>query len=113
MNRKNVSILTLSMKKGMDLRHIITSTEVGLYNAYKKNISNPATAGKEGGQGKFYNNDGEAHTYRIAVTPDNRAFIYRDGMPIDSVRNYRLCSPAILCIGNWRSRRKPIEKSRL
>lgn len=52
----------------------------------KKNISNPATAGKEGGQGKFYNNDGEAHTYRIAVTPDNRAFIYRDGMPIDSVR---------------------------
>ena len=55
-------------------------------NAYKKNISNPATAGKEGGQGKFYNNDGESHTYRIAVTPDNRAFIYRDGMPIDSVR---------------------------
>ena len=29
--------------------------------------------GKEGG--KFYNNDGLSHTYRIAVTPDNRAFI--------------------------------------
>lgn len=73
-------------EKGYGFKAYITSTEVGLYNAYKKNISNPATAGKEGGQGKFYNNDGESHTYRIAVTPDNRAFIYRDGMPIDSVR---------------------------
>lgn len=73
-------------EKGYGFKAYITSTEVGLYNAYKKNISNPATAKKEGGKGKFYNNDGKAHTYRIAVTPDNRAFIYRDGMPIDSVR---------------------------
>ena len=79
-------ISTFVNGKGYGFKAYITSTEVGLYNAYKKNISNPATAGKEGGQGKFYNNDGEAHTYRIAVTPDNRAFIYRDGMPIDSVR---------------------------
>ncbi len=28
----------------------------------------------------------EAHTYRFAITPDNRAFIYRDGIPVDSVR---------------------------
>ncbi|MBU5894929.1 hypothetical protein JVW19_23420, partial [Vibrio cholerae O1] len=37
-------------------------------------------------KGKFYNNDGEAHIYRFAITEDNRAFIYRDGIPVDSVR---------------------------
>ena len=45
-----------------------------------------ATNGKAGGKGKFYNNDGQAHIYRFAITPDNRAFIYRDGIPVDSVR---------------------------
>lgn len=57
-----------------------------MFNAYKKEINNPATNGKTGGKGKFYNNDGQAHTYRFAITPDNRAFIYRDGIPVDSVR---------------------------
>ena len=64
----------------------ITSNEIGLFNAYKKEITNPATNGKAGGKGKFYNNDGQAHIYRFAITPDNRAFIYRDGIPVDSVR---------------------------
>ena len=57
-----------------------------MFNAYKKEINNPATNGKTGGKGKFYNHDGQAHTYRFAITPDNRAFIYRDGIPVDSVR---------------------------
>lgn len=73
-------------EKGYGFKAYITSDEVGLYNVFKKEISNPATKGKGGGRGKFYNNDGQAHTYRFAITPDNRAFIYRDGIPVDSVR---------------------------
>lgn len=73
-------------EKGYGFKAYITSDEIGLYNAYKKEINNPATKSKAGGRGKFYNEDEQAHTYRIAVTPDNRAFIYRDGIPVDSVR---------------------------
>ena len=73
-------------EKGYGFKAYITSNEIGLFNAYKKEINNPATNGKTGGKGKFYNNDGQAHTYRFAITPDNRAFIYRDGIPVDSVR---------------------------
>lgn len=51
----------------------------------KKAISNPFTS-VEGGFGKFYNNDGLAHTYRLAVTQDQRLFIFRDGLPVDTVR---------------------------
>lgn len=63
----------------------IAFNKVSLQNSYEKEISNPATEGKEGG-GKFYNNDGLSHTYRIAVTPDNRAFIYRDGVLLKVTR---------------------------
>ena len=73
-------------EKGYGFKAYITSNEIGLFNAYKKEINNPATNGKAGGKGKFYNNDGQAHVYRFAITPDNRAFIYRDGIPVDSVR---------------------------
>lgn len=73
-------------EKGYGFKAYITSNEIGLFNAYKKEINNPATNGKTGGKGKFYNHDGQAHTYRFAITPDNRAFIYRDGIPVDSVR---------------------------
>ena len=73
-------------EKGYGFKAYITSNEIGLFNAYKKEITNPATNGKAGGKGKFYNNDGQAHIYRFAITPDNRAFIYRDGIPVDSVR---------------------------
>lgn len=73
-------------EKGYGFKAYITSDEIGLFNSGKKEISNPATKGKSGGRGKFYNNDGQAHTYRFAITPDNRAFIYRDGIPVDSVR---------------------------
>lgn len=63
----------------------ITFNKVALQNSYEKTLNNPATEGKEGG-GKFYNNDGLSHTYRIAVTPDNRAFIYRDGVLLKVAR---------------------------
>ncbi len=73
--------------KGNGIKAYVTSDGFGLFNGGgKKGISNPFTQGKEGGRGRFYNDDGQAHTYRIAVTPDNRAFIYRDGMPVDTVR---------------------------
>ena len=45
-----------------------------------KGISNPANGGT------FYNTDGLYHTYRYAVTPDKRVFIYRDGLPVDTFR---------------------------
>lgn len=73
--------------EGYGVKAYITSNEIGLYSSIrKKGISNPETAGREGGTGRFYNKEGEAYTYRFAVTPDHRAFIYRDGMPLDTIR---------------------------
>lgn len=73
--------------EGYGVKAYISSNEIGLYSSIrKKGISNPETAHRQGGTGKFYNKEGEAYTYRFAVTPDHRAFIYRDGMPIDTVR---------------------------
>ena len=46
----------------------------------EKGISNPANGGT------FYNTDGLYHTYRYAVTPDRRVFVYRDGLPVDTFR---------------------------
>ena len=54
-------------EKGYGFKAYITSNEIGLFNAYKKEINNPATNGKTGGKGKFYNNDGQAHTYRCLL----------------------------------------------
>ena len=48
-------------------------------------MSNPATSAS-GGSGEFYNNDGEYHTYRFSVTSDNRIFVYRDGLAVDTMR---------------------------
>ena len=70
---------------GYGFQSNIAFDKVALQNSYEKTLSNPATEGKEGG-GKFYNNDGLSHTYRIAVTPDNRAFIYRDGVLLKVAR---------------------------
>lgn len=55
------------------------------YGSGIKSISNPFTTA-QGGRGRFYNTDGKAHTYRLTVTPDSRLFIYRDGLPVDTVR---------------------------
>lgn len=71
---------------GQGFKAFIGASEVALYNSGKKGIANPATANRAGGKGQFYNMDGQAHTYRIAVTPDSRAYIYRDGVAVDSVR---------------------------
>ena len=85
MTRRKAFIL-ICKRKGYGFKAYITSNEIGLFNAYKKELPILATNGKAGGKGKFYNNDGQAHIYRFAITPDNRAFIYRDGIPVDSVR---------------------------
>ena len=63
----------------------IAYNKVALQNSYERNIENPLTAGREGG-GKFYNNDGLNHTYRIAVTADGLAYIYRDGVFLKCTR---------------------------
>ncbi len=74
-------------QNGYGFKAYVKSSAIGLYNAdSQKNLANPATEGKDGGTGKFYNNDEQSHTYRLAITPDNRAFIYRDNLPIDTVR---------------------------
>ena len=43
------------------------------------------SAQAQGGSGVFYPDD-EFHTYRYAVTPDNRVHIYRDGVLVDQLR---------------------------
>lgn len=70
---------------GYGFQSNITFDKVALQNSYEKPLGNPATEGKEGG-GKFYNNDEHSHTYRIAVTPDNLAYIYRDGVLLKVAR---------------------------
>lgn len=85
---------------GTGFRGYVNATEVGLYDAtYKRNISNPAT-NVEGGNKIFYNNDGRSHTYRYAVTPDKRMFIYRDGLAVDTVRLEDNCLDGKLSVEN-------------
>ena len=71
---------------GYGIKGFVASTSIGVYNSNsQKGFSNPLTK-QEGGLGKFYNNDNRMHTYRYAITPDKRAFVYRDGFPIDTIR---------------------------
>lgn len=73
-------------KQGYGLKGFIESNGMGVYNANnKKSFSNPNTKAT-GGLEKFYNSDNRAHTYRYIITPDKRAFIFRDGLPIDTIR---------------------------
>ena len=63
----------------------VKSESIGLYNGGNtfisdEGISNPANGGT------FYNTDGLYHTYRYAVTPDKRVFVYRDGLAVDTFR---------------------------
>ncbi|MCD8318878.1 MAG: carbohydrate-binding protein [Paraprevotella sp.] len=73
--------------EGKGFKGYVAYTTFGLYHSTSQadGFSNPST-NVTGGRGKFYNNDGKAHTYRIAVMPDNRAFFYRDGIAVDTVR---------------------------
>ncbi len=63
----------------------IGSESLGLLNGAPSYYSNEAIANPANG-GTFYNTDGLYHTYRYAVTPDRRVFVYRDGMPVDTLR---------------------------
>ena len=72
--------------KGVGFMGFASDKGMGLYSSKsKKEFTNPLTS-VPGGKGAFYNNDGRSHTYRYAVTADNRIFIYRDGIAIDTVR---------------------------
>lgn len=74
-------------KEGYGVKAYFAPNEIGLFSSTrKKAIANPTTSKRAGGSGKFYDNEREFYTYRFAVTPDHRAFIYRDGMPIDTIR---------------------------
>ena len=72
-------------EEGVGFKGYVGQRSVGLLNSTgvfvsEKGISNPANGGT------FYNDDGEYHTYRYAVTPNERIFVYRDGMPVDTMR---------------------------
>ncbi len=67
--------------KGVGFRAYVGATSTGIYSDdTKKGVSNPANGGT------FYNTDGLYHTYRYAVTADNRVIIFRDGQLIDTLR---------------------------
>lgn len=76
----------LVLENGHGFEANILPNKFAVMNSYEKGLRNPASKSKPGGTGTFYNNDGKAHVYRIAVTPDERAFIYRDGIAIDTLR---------------------------
>ena len=87
-------------KEGYGLKGFVASTGIGVYNSNtQKGFINPLTK-KEGGLGKFYNNDNRMHTYRYAITPDKRAFVYRDGFPIDTIRLADYGTPANFAVAN-------------
>ena len=72
-------------RSGLGFKGYVKDTSMGLKNSKdifisEKGISNPANGGT------FYNTDGLYHTYRYAVTPDKRIFVYRDGLPVDTFR---------------------------
>jgi hypothetical protein len=71
---------------GNGFKGYATSTGTGVYSSTSKTeLTNPSTDAA-GGLEKFYNDDNQFHTYRYAVTADNRVFIFRDGLPIDTLR---------------------------
>ncbi|MCF0198650.1 MAG: carbohydrate binding domain-containing protein [Bacteroidaceae bacterium] len=76
---------------GMGVKAYTEQAGIGVYGSYdaatKRSITNPANA-----SGRFFNEDGEYHTYRYAVTPDSRAIVYRDGMALDTLRLADLCA---------------------
>ncbi|MCS2593414.1 hypothetical protein NXX56_23125 [Bacteroides thetaiotaomicron] len=70
----------------MDSKHILPLMKSDYSMPTKRNYQSCNKWKSRRKKVKFYNNDGQAHIYRFAITPDNRAFIYRDGIPVDSVR---------------------------
>ena len=70
---------------GVGFKSYIGNTSMGLYNGANTFISDEAISNPSNG-GTFYNTDGLYHTYRYAVTPDKRVFVYRDGIAVDTFR---------------------------
>ena len=71
--------------EGVGFKGYVGSSGLGLLNSRgvfvsEKGMSNPSNGGT------FYNTDGLYHTYRYAVTGDERVFVYRDGIAIDTMR---------------------------
>lgn len=77
--------------EGVGFKGFVTSTSTGLYNGYGDYTSTESMSNPSNG-GTFYNTDGEYHTYRYAVTPDERVIVYRDGITVDSMRVADLAS---------------------
>ena len=70
---------------GVGFKSYIGSTAMGMYNGANTFISDETISNPSNG-GTFYNTDGLYHTYRYAVTPDKRVFVYRDGIAVDTFR---------------------------
>ena len=70
---------------GVGFKSYIGNTSLGLYNGANTFISDEGISNPSNG-GTFYNTDGLYHTYRYAVTPDERVFVYRDGIAVDTFR---------------------------
>lgn len=70
---------------GVGFKSYIGNTTLGLYNGADTFVSDEALSNPSNG-GTFYNTDGLYHTYRYAVTPDSRVFVYRDGLAVDTFR---------------------------
>lgn len=72
--------------KGIGFKGYVDGQGLGVFSASsKKGFGNPLTQAT-GGLGKFYNTDGKYHVYRYAVASDNRVFVYRDGLAVDTLR---------------------------
>jgi hypothetical protein len=84
---KNQSFFPYAVdNKGTGFKGFADDAGMGVFVANSRlSLINPGTS-KAGGLQRFYNDDGRYHTYRYTVTPDDRAFIYRDGLPVDTLR---------------------------
>ncbi len=72
--------------EGSSFKAYVEPNELGIYNSTEKiSIPNPLTSA-DGGKSIFYNADGKPHTYRYAVTPDKRIYVYRDGLQVAALR---------------------------
>lgn len=71
---------------GGAFRAYVFPEEMGLYNGTSRVAFNNPLTEVDGGNHKFYNLDGKFHTYRYAVTPDKRVFVYRDGIEVACLR---------------------------
>ena len=84
---------------GVGFKSYIGSSTLGMYNGANTFISEEGISNPSNG-GTFYNTDGLYHTYRYAVTPDERVFVYRDGIAVDTFRLADLALQPEWSVGN-------------